>query len=470
MKSELGIIGMGIMGTALSRNLASHGFTLSLYNRHVRGTEENVAAIAISRYDELKNARGFDELKPFIESLNAPRVILIMVTAGQATQESIDQLTPLLEEGDVIIDGGNSRYDDTGRRLTELNAKGIYFLGCGISGGAEGALKGPSIMPGGNMEAYNAANRFLTSIAAKDLNGRPCCNYIGPQGAGHFVKTVHNGIEYAEMQLLAEVYAILRWSLGLTPGQIADVLANWKETEAAGYLLNITINILREKDNDSWVIDKILDSAGTKGTGAWAVQVAAVMGVPAMMITAALHARYLSGQRHIRVHLDDIAKDHSKKDISLSTTDIFNAYQLARVINHHEGFAIIRAASKYFNWNIHLSELSACWTNGCTIRSAMMNHLVSIWEDWNDELILHPHIKGVIMNGWSSLRRVNQLSSSETIFTPCLVAASQYISGASLRYPAANLVQAQRDYFGFHGFKRTDDDSGTVHHYPWKKD
>jgi len=470
MKSEIGIIGMGIMGTALSRNFASHGYSLSLYNRHLRGVEENVAAIAISRYDELKNAHGFDELKPFVESLKTPRVILIMVIAGQATQEVIDQLTPLVDKGDTIIDGGNSRYDDTGRRLTELNEKGIYFLGCGISGGAEGALKGPSIMAGGNMEAYHVAGPYLKSIAAKDLKGEPCCTYIGPQGAGHFVKTVHNGIEYAEMQLLAEVYAVLRWALGLTPDHIADVLSGWQKNEAASYLLDITINILREKNNDGWVIDKILDSAGTKGTGAWAVQVAAVMGVPAMMITAALHARYLSGQRHIRVHLDEIGREQSRKDISLSTTDIFNAYQLARMINHHEGFAIIRAASKYFNWDIQLSNVAACWTNGCTIRSAMMNHFVSIWEEWNDELILHPYIKGVIMNGWSGLRRVNQLSSSETIFTPCLVAASQYISGASLRYPAANLVQAQRDYFGFHGFKRTDDESGAIHHYPWKKD
>ncbi len=470
MKSQLGIFGLGTMGTGLSRNLALNGFVLSLYNRHIRGLEENVAAIAISTHEELSQARGFDDLKSFVDSLESPRVILIMVNAGTATQEVIDSLVPLLEEGDVLVDGGNSHYEDTTRRAVELESKGIQFIGCGISGGAEGALKGPSIMPGGSVEAYNIASTFLKSIAAKNLYGEPCCTYIGPEGAGHFVKMVHNGIEYAEMQLLADVYSILRWAVGLKPDHIAEVLSAWKNTEAASYLLDITVNILREKDPDGWFIDKILDSAGTKGTGAWAVQAAAAMGIPAMMITAALHARYLSGQRHIRIQLDEITRVQSKKNASLGTTDVFNAYQLSRIINYHEGYSIIRAASKNYNWNINLADLSACWTNGCIIRSALMNQFVTLWSEWNDELILHPHIKSVITSGWSGLRRVNQMASSEVVFTPCLVAASQYISGASLRYPAANLVQAQRDYFGFHGFKRIDDASGAIHHYPWKKD
>ena len=470
MKSQLGVIGMGIMGTGLSRNLARQGYNLSLYNRHVPGVEENVAATAISIHEELNNARGFDALKPFIESLQSPRLVLMMVTSGAATQEVIDSLVPLLDPGDILIDGGNSHYSDTNRRTSELNVKGIQFLGCGISGGPEGALRGPSIMTGGNSEAYDIASVYLKSIAAKNLYGEPCCSLFGPEGTGHFVKMVHNGIEYAEMQLLAEVYSLLRWAVGLTPDHIADVLSNWKNTMAAGYLLDITVTILREKDHDGWLIDKILDSAGTKGTGAWAVQAAAAMGIPAMMITAALHARYLSGQRHIRVQLDDITRVQPKKNASLGTTDIFNAYQLARIINYHEGFAIIRAASKNFHWDIDLASLSACWTNGCIIRSALMNQFVSLWKDWNDELILHPAIKEEIKSGWSGLRRMNQMASSETVFTPCLVAASLYIAGASLRYPAANLVQAQRDYFGFHGFRRTDDESGTLHHHTWKKE
>ncbi|MEO5906210.1 MAG: NADP-dependent phosphogluconate dehydrogenase, partial [Saprospiraceae bacterium] len=294
-------------------------------------------------------------------------------------------------------------------------------------------------------------------------------NYIGPDGSGHFVKMVHNGIEYAEMQLIAEVYTLLRWAVGLKPDHIAEVLVAWKNSDAASYLLDITINILRQEESDGWVIDKIIDTAGHKGTGGWAVQAAAGFGIPTMMISAALHARYLSAQRHIRVHLDEITSVQSRKDASLSTNDLFNAYQLARIINYHEGYSIIRAASKNFHWDIDLSALSALWTNGCTIRSAMMNQFTVLWKDWDDELILHPYVKGVIKSGWSGLRRINQVASSETVFTPCLVAASQYISGASLRYPAANLIQAQRDYFGFHGFRRNDEDGGPIHHYPWTK-
>lgn len=469
MRSQIGVAGMGIMGTGLSRNLAKNGFAVSIFNRHVPGVEENVAANAKQKYTELNNVEAFDQLAPFVSSLQMPRVILVMVPAGPPTQEIIDQLTPLMQPGDVLIDGGNSRYDDTVRRYHELDAKGIRFLGCGISGGGEGALNGPSIMPGGSREGYQVASVFLEKIAARDLYGAPCCSYVGPEGAGHFVKMVHNGMEYAEMQLLAEIYSLLRWAVGLSPDHIAEVMANWINSEAASYLLDITVNILREKDHEGYVIDKILDSAGTKGTGGWAVQAATLMGIPAMMITAALHARFLSGQRHIRVHLDDITRVQVRSDTAVSTTDVFNAYQLSRIINYHEGFGIIRAASKYYNWDIQLSPLAALWTNGCTIRSALMNHFVTLWKEWDDELILHPFIKGVIKNGWSGLRRINQVASSETIFTPCLNAASQYISGASLRYPAANLIQAQRDYFGLHGFKRTDDDSDTIYHHPWKK-
>jgi 6-phosphogluconate dehydrogenase len=294
--------------------------------------------------------------------------------------------------------------------------------------------------------------------------------YVGEEGAGHFVKMVHNGIEYAEMELLAEVYSLLRWEVGLTPGHIADILANWKNTDANGYLLEITLNILREKEGDHWALDSILDSAGHKGTGVWAVQAAASFGIPAMMITAALHARYLSSQRHVRQHLNEVTASQGKKDSSLSTTDIFNAFQLARMINYHEGFAIIRSASKKFGWNIDLSALSKIWTNGCIIRSALMNRFVILWQTWDDELILHEEVKGIIKSGWPGLRRIIQVASSGTLFTPCLVAASQYIAGASLRHPMANLIAAQRDYFGNHGFWSVGDTSGALHHYPWKRE
>ncbi|HJW29060.1 MAG TPA: NADP-dependent phosphogluconate dehydrogenase [Saprospiraceae bacterium] len=468
MKQQFGIAGLGSMGTYVARKLAQKGFALSLYNRHLEGTEEKVASGLINRYPELSQASGYDDLAGFVSSLSSPRIILLMVDAGSATEELINSLVPFLQENDLIMDGGNAHFEDSTRRCRQLHEKGIQYLGCGISGGMRNFDIGLSLMPGGSMAAYEKAKPALHALSAKAVDGSPCCTYIGDEGAGHFVKIVHNGIEYAEMELLAEVYSLLRWAVGLTPGHISDVLATWKQTDANGYLLEITLDILRERQGDAWVIDSILDSAGYKGTGGWAVQAAASFGIPAMMITAALHARYLSGQRHIRNHLNEVTASQSKKDVAVSTTDIFNAFQLARLINYHEGYAIIRAASVHFGWNINLASLSKIWTNGCIIRSALMNRFVQLWESWDDELILHDEIKGIIKSAWPGLRRIIQVATSETIFTPCLVGASQYIAGASLRYPMANLIAAQRDYFGHHGFWTVEDPSGDLHHYPWK--
>ncbi len=470
MSRQVGIVGLGIMGSIVSRRLARQGFLLSLYNRHVDGQEENVARDLIRDHPELAQAEGFDSVSAFVESLAGPRIIYLMVNAGGPTEEVIDLLVPRLQSGDVLVDGGNAHYADTTRRFWELKQKGIHFIGCGISGGIDGVEMGLSVMPGGSREGYDLARPSLEALAARAIDGSPCCSYIGDEGAGHFVKMVHNGIEYAEMELLAEVYSLLRWAMGLTPDVIADVLENWKTTEANGYLLEITLTILRQKHGDRYVIDSILDSAGHKGTGVWAVQAAASFGIPAMMITAALHARYLSAQRHIRQHLDEVSASASKKGTSVSTNDIFKAFQLSRIINYHEGYAIIRAVSSHYQWNISLPGLSRIWTNGCIIRSALMNQFVSLWQDWEDELILHPQVKPIIASGWPGLRRIIQVASSETIFTPCLVAASQYIAGASLRHPMANLIQAQRDYFGHHGFRTLEDPSMGLHHEDWKRD
>jgi 6-phosphogluconate dehydrogenase len=400
--------------------------------------------------------------------MNSPRIVVMMLAAGDAIDEAIRILLPVLSNGDVLIDGSNSHFSDTTRRYQQLKTEGIHYLGCGFSGGMDGVVNGISVMPGGSEEGYRIALPVLEGIAARAVDDTPCCTYIGPEGAGHFVKIVHNGIEYAEMQLFAEIYAILRWAVGLTPDHIADVLSGWRETDASGYLLDITLKILREREGDAYVIDSILDSAGHKGTGVYAVQAAAAFGVPAMMITAALHARYLSGQRHIRTHLDEVTRSQPRKNASMGTTDLYNAFQLARIINYHEGFAIIRAVSAHYHWNINLAALSRIWTNGCIIRSSLMNRFVKLWENWNDELILHPEVKPLIAATWPGLRRINQVASSETLFTPCLVAASQYIAGASLRFPAANLIQAQRDYFGAYGFRRVDDPEGPVRYFPWR--
>lgn len=468
MKPIVGIYGLGALGSNLARNLGLRDFGLALCSSLTDQREENKPDQVISRFAELSHAKAFESIGSFVSALPQPRIVILMVTADESVDDTIKAFIPLLSAGDVLIDGSNSHYADTTRRCHVLKEKGIHFLGCGFSGGLDGIQNGISVMPGGDEAGYRIALPVLDSIAAKAIDGSPCNTFIGPEGAGHFVKIVHNGIEYAEMQLFAEVYAILRWAVGLTPDHIAEVLTAWKNTDASGYLLDVTLNILRQREDDAFVLDTILDSAGHKGTGVYAVQAAAQFGVPAMMITAALHARYLSGQRHIRKHLDTVTSTQQRRDVSMGTTDLYNAFQLARIINYHEGFAIIRAVSSHYQWNINLSELSRIWTNGCIIRSSLMNRFVKLWENWDDEMVLHPEVKTLIAATWPGLRRINGVASSETLFTPCLVAASQYIAGASLRFPSANLIQAQRDYFGAYGFRKVDDHDGPLRHFPWR--
>lgn len=469
IKPLVGIYGLGTLGSNLARNLGLRGYTPSICQSLSVTRTDDQAAQLMARHPELREAKPYTDVAPFVNSLASPRIVIMMLTADESIDDAIHQILPHLTTGDVLIDGSNSHFEDTTRRFRDLELRGIHYLGCGFSGGLDGIKNGISVMPGGSEAGYQMAFPVLQDIAATSVDGRPCCTYIGSEGAGHFVKIVHNGIEYAEMQLFAEVYAILRYAVGLTPDHIAEVLSAWEETDAGGYLLDITLRILREKENDTWVLDSILDSAGHKGTGLHAVQAAAAFGVPAMMITAALHARYLSGQRHIRSHLDEVTGKQQRKGASMGTTDLYNAFQLARIINYHEGFAIIRAVSKHYGWKINLAELSRIWTNGCIIRSSLMNRFVKLWEQWDDELVLHPEVKPLIAATWPGLRRINHVASSETLFTPCLVAASQYIAGASLRFPAANLIQAQRDYFGAYGFRLVDDPGGPIRHHDWRE-
>ncbi len=470
MKPSVGIIGLGAMGCNLGRNLVTRDVALSLFHPDVDSQGPQAFRRIDHQFPELQNASVYIDLSGFTQSLPSPRIIFMMLPPGHQTDVFLNTLLPFLSKGDVLIEGSNAHYDDTTRRVNAWKEKGIHFLGSGFSGGNDAILNGPSIMPGGSREGYEIAAPVLKSMAATAVDGTPCCAYIGPEGAGHFVKIIHNGIEYAEMQLIAEVYSLLRWAVGLTPDHIAEVMSGWKETDASGYLLDITLKILRQKENGQYVIDSVVDSASHRGSGVWAVTAAASSGIPAMMITAALHARFLSGQRHIRVHLDEVTASQARKNAAMGTTDLYNAYQLARIINYHEGFSIIRAVSKQYHWDIDLSELSRIWTNGCVIRSSLMNRFVNLWKNWDDELVLHPDIKSKIASAWPGLRRITQMASSETIFTPCMVAASQYIAGASLRFPTANLIQSQRDYFGSYGFRKTDDPYGPIHHFPWNRE
>ena len=453
------------MGKSLSRNFADKGINLALYNRFISGSEEKVAEKFITSFPELKSASGFENLQEFVNDLQQPRKIFLMIPAGAAIDQTIKDLIPLLSIGDLIIDGGNSHYKLTEERHKKLTDHDIFYIGTGVSGGEEGALKGPSIMPGGDKEAYGKIKPELEAIAAKDKNGQPCCGHIGKGGAGHFVKMVHNGIEYAEMQLIAELYGSLRWSWGYPIEKIADLFESWLDSEVNSYLLEITIDILRKKEGDDHVIDLILDKAGNKGTGSWTTIAACELGIPTPTLTAALFARYQSAFKTDRVKTEKVytpSVESTKADLEHFLT----AYQTARVINHHQGLQLILAASKNYDWDINLPEVTRIWTNGCIIRSALMDKLNELLKE-QPNLLLHPEIIKEVSTGIISLRTLVAQNSASGTANPCLSSALGYIETQIRSQSTANIIQAQRDYFGAHTYERTDEPRGNFFHMDW---
>ena len=462
---EFGLIGLGVMGKSLCRNLAGKGFHLSLYNRFIPVTEENVATAFIGEHTELATAIGFQEIAPFVASLQLPRKIFLMLPAGEAVDEMIASLLPHLNASDVLIDGGNSFYKDTERRCKQLEQAGILYIGTGVSGGEEGALKGPSIMAGGSLEAYSLVRNFLESIAAKDITQKPCCAFIGDGGAGHFVKMVHNGIEYAEMQLLAEIYSILRFTCKYNPDEIAGLFTTQLDTSFNSYLLEITIEVLQKKEGKQWLIDNILDKAGNKGTGGWTTIAACELGVPVPTLTAALFARYQSeflSERTEAAVLYPLKQDGT----FVNTNELFNAYQIARIINHHQGFHLIEAASEIYNWNINLPELARIWTNGCIIRSELMVTLQSLLKE-NKQLLQHPSIVSEVNKHYASFANMVALAATNRVPVPCMASALHYLHAYTQQQSSANIIQAQRDFFGAHTYQRKDDMSGKKYHTNW---
>jgi len=461
---EFGVIGLGVMGKSICRNVASKGIRLAMYNRHVPVTEENVAINFKNKYKELDTAEAFDDLKAFVNSLQTPRKILLMVNAGATIDTILKNLTPLLSQDDIIIDGGNSHYADTERRMQDLEKKQIHFIGCGISGGEEGALKGPSIMPGGPEEAYKKIEACLTKIAAKDKDGEPCCTYIGKGGSGHFVKTIHNGIEYAEMQLLAEVYHIYH-KMGKNASEIAAIICGWKN-EVDSFLLEITIRILTTSEKNDFLINKILDKAGNKGTGNWATIAATELGVPATLIASSLFARYISSFKEERILLSQTYQKQ-KPTIKLDDNTILQGYKMARIINHYQGFQLLNEASNSFNYQLNLSEIARIWTNGCIIRSNLMSALVPILKS-NNNILIDKGITNSIIESKESLTKLIIQAVSNEIATPCFSEALNYFNGITEENLPANLIQAQRDYFGAHTYQRNDDASENHYHHNWK--
>lgn len=463
---EFGLIGLGVMGKSLSRNFANKGFKLSLYNRFVKNKEEKVAELFITEFPELSDAKAFEDLAAFVQSLSLPRKIMLMVHAGEATDDLIDQLIPLLDKGDVLIDGGNAYYLDTEKRINLLKKWGIHFIGSGVSGGEEGALKGPSIMPGGSIEGYQLIQPFFEKIAATNNKGIKCCNYIGAGGAGHFVKMVHNGIEYAEMQLLAELVQFLKITGGFTNDLIALLLQPFLQTEKTSYLLEITIQILQKKWKEAYLVDQILDNAGNKGTGSWTTIEAAKWGIPIPTLTAALNARFMSSMwEERRQAAAALLTNNQKQPVNIDS--VMAAYQLCRIINHHQGFQLIETVSKQHGWNINLSELAQTWTAGCIIRSKLMEEIVSLIGQSNN-LLMHPIIVQNCNQSVVSLKQMLAAALSNELPMDCFSASAQYLFGYKQASSGASLIQAQRDFFGAHTYQLKEDPKGPFYHTNWQ--
>lgn len=464
-KSFFGVIGLGVMGKSLSLNMADRQYAISVYNRAV-GEEAGVVRDFMAAHASYAHLQGFTDLADFVASLETPRKILIMIKAGEVVDVVIQQLIPLLEAGDVIIDGGNTHFRDTQRRAEVLREHHIYYLGCGISGGEAGARNGPSLMPGGSASGYATVAPVLRSIAAKDRNGEPCCAYIGPDGAGHFVKMVHNGIEYAEMQLLAEVYALL--SPILSAEEIAQVLERWNKGDLSGYLLEITIRILRKREGDGYLLDKILDKAGYKGTGSWTGKVAFDLGAPAGVIVSAVFARYIAAHKSERKKLSNTFVPPKLAAGKINTEALEKAYRFARIVNHHQGFELMQHASEQYQWELSLPEIARIWTNGCIIRSALMEKSVS-WLREKPQFLEHEAVLGLLRDNEAAVTEVLRYGLDTRIALPAFSAACQYWTGMTTERLPAHLIQAQRDYFGAHTYQRTDAPAGKFFHTNWEE-
>jgi 6-phosphogluconate dehydrogenase len=449
-KASFGIIGLGVMGRGLAKNIANNGSNLSVYNRTTEKEKDVVSNFLVDT--KSNNIQGHTEMESFVNSLVQPRKILLMVSAGQAVDSVIAQLKPLLSESDLLIDGGNSHYQDTQRRNSELIKDNINFLGIGISGGERGALNGPSMMVGGSEEVYDSVRTIFEAISAKDKNGQPCVSLLGPDGCGHFVKTIHNGIEYAEMQLLAECYSLLAPTH--SNDQISSLLREWNRGKLSSYLLKITANIVVRKEGNDYLFDKIMDKAANKGTGSWSSQTAMQIGVPASMINAAVTARYISMLKEKRIELASMIT--TERNITpLDPETLKNTYTFARIINHYQGFEIIKAASVENNWNVNLSEIARIWTQGCIIKSQLMESFVEILRSEND-LLNHSEVISVIKNYENDVIYTLNNASSSGISTPCISNSLQYWLSMITESSSANLIQAQRDYFGAHTYQRYD--------------
>lgn len=459
-KADIGLIGLGTMGKNLAMNIADHGFTVIGYNRSTEVTKRLIE----ERHPNLIGALSLDEM---VNSLVAPRKIILMVSAGKAVDQIIEQLLPLLDHGDIIMDGGNSFFEDTIRRQDNLKNKGIVYYGIGISGGEEGARFGPSIMPGGDKESYSFIQPILEAIAAKK-NDEPCCTYIGPNGAGHYVKMVHNGIEYADMQLLAEVYLLLKNVGHYSNQQMSKMLDEWNQTECKSYLVEITSKVLNEKDSESHndLVDMIKDNASQKGTGKWTSLEAIKQDQNSSLITTAYQARLVSNLKE-RELLQKVINTPMIKEINpeIFAQEVKKAYYLAKIIAYAQGFALYDDASNKYRWNLDLEKIASIFRAGCIIQANLLEEIMHVYQKDKEltNLLVSPYFIKIVNENIQSLRVVCSLGIFSGIPMPELTNAISYLDQLRSKSVGANLIQGQRDYFGAHTFKRIDKD-GDFHH------
>lgn len=466
MKSNIGVVGLSVMGRNLALNMDDNGYRVSVFNRTVTVVDtvlkENPNCSLIPTYS----------LKEFVDSLEKPRKIFMMIKSGQPVDMLIEELLPLVEEGDILIDGGNSYFKDTIRRTKYLADKGINYLGVGVSGGEEGARFGPAIMPGGNKEAYGHVSQILEDISAK-VDGESCCKYISEDGAGHYVKMVHNGIEYADMQLISEAYVLLKNICGLDNSQIQSVFEEWNKGELESYLIEITSNIFKVKEGNDYLVDKILDKASQKGTGKWTNLEAIDLGVDISVITAALNGRFMSNLKDERIKAEAIIKscvDTSSKGVSNKEEFINlvkNALYVSKIVSYAQGFKLLSAAEEVYGWKFDFSEVAKIFRGGCIIRAKFLNDISDAFKNQSDvdNLMLTEFFSNEINTRLGDLRKVVEVAVSNGVSISAMSQALGYIDTYRASQSGANLIQAQRDYFGAHTFERVDMEGSF--HYDW---
>ena len=468
VETDIGLIGLGVMGSSLALNMESNGFSVSVHNR----TSPQIHNL-VKNGSSNNKLYGFENLDEFVKSIKKPRKVMLMVVAGAVVDDYIQKLVPLLDQGDIIIDGGNSHYPDSSRRTEDLEAKGFHFIGAGVSGGEEGALKGPSIMPGGSIAAWPEVKGIFQEISAKVGDNEPCCEWIGEGGSGHFVKMVHNGIEYGDMQLICEAYQLMKDVLGMSNDEMHQTFKEWNEGELNSYLIEITADILKFKEEDgSYLVDNILDTAGQKGTGKWTASVALDLGSPLTLIGEAVFSRYLSSIKEERA---EASSQLSGPRVSFSgdkaqaLKDIHDALYASKMVSYAQGYTLLSDAAKAFNWNLNYGAIAMMWRGGCIIRSAFLTKIKDAYDNNSDlkNLLLDPFFKDKINQSQAGWRRTISVAISNGVPVPAMSSSLSYFDGYRSERLPANLLQAQRDYFGAHTYERLDGKKGEFFHTEW---